>query len=445
MSDESNEPDAGTTLVIREDGSVIGEQAVTLDAGSLSMAQLSDMGIIAPIATPQVLRQAFAYKQRLYAAILDPNDYLYTVSYKEGKKTRQYVSGVRADAQKVADTYKVPLFAKPKKSGIVKLADALGIEAECKTRQGLPSDPIATFSYAVYEAVHKRSGRKAEGVGWCDTSERGGYISRHDVIATADTRAFNRAVLRLSGFGDVSADEIIAGASGEEDLPPFVPDAQSRKAPEPLPPLKDPNVTAAARAWAEGILTRANGEKFLPQAQQETKAFRELRARARRGDERSGTQLGTMGLNWHGGAQDSAGIEGFTVEASPVTPEDIAIVRAAGAGEPPPAPSQSGDQSGWDLSSQGSKQDDAPAAPAPAPEAEEAGARVPMPQVERETITTAQAKTVSKLLMAIFADKTRARDWLKSNAHVERSSQLRTNQYEVLVNVLTKKKETASA
>jgi len=431
------------SIVVREDGSVVTDEseALTLGDVQMSMAQLSELGIIAPIATPLVLRQAFAYKQRLYAAVLDPNDYLYTVSYKEGNKTRQYVSTVAADAKKVADTYRAPLMASPKKSGIVKLADALGIEAVCKERQGLPGDPASTYSYVVYEATHSRSGRKAEGVGWCDTSERGGRISKHDVIATADTRAYNRAVLRLSGFGDVSADEIIAGASGEEEeLPPFVPDAQSLQATRALPSPDDTNVVTASRAWAEAVASRQagpEGQPYLPAARQEDKSFRELRARARRGDEKAAQQLGTMGLRWAGGAQDGPGFEGFTVGDPPVTPAEIAAVEHAA------SPGNGAKKPGWDLSSKGSASDDAPA-PASAPEPE-ATSRVPMPQPAAESITTAQAKKASILLMEVFGGKERARAWLKANAHVERSSQLRTNQYEVLINVLTEKKEAKSA
>lgn len=431
-------PGSTSTLVVREDGSVVGKETLPTMPDGISMADLSDLGIIAPVATPQVLRQAFAYKQSLYAAILDPDDYLYTVSYKEGNKTRQYVSTTIADAKKVADTYKVPLMASPKKSGIVKLANALGIEATCAVRQGLPSDPGATFSYAVYEAVHARSGRKAEGVGWCDTSERGGRISKHDTIATADTRAYNRAVLRLSGFGDVSADEIISGASdSDEDLPQYVPDAQSLKAARALPASTEMHVITSARAWAEAISKRS--EAYIPDAQQESKAFRELRARARRGDEKAATQLGTMGLRWSGGAQDGAGFEGFSVEEPPVKPSDITAVTEAAAETAAPPP-DNGSGAGWDLSSKGSDADDAPA-PAPKSPSD----NIPMPQPNAEVITTAQAKKASILLIEVFGTKDRARAWLSASAHAERSSQLRSNQYEVLIRVLTEKKEEKSA
>lgn len=433
----------GTALVINPDGSLVGDEPVPGETGlNVSMSQLADMGFIAPVASPQMLRAAFAYKQRLYAAILDPSDYLYTVSYQEGNKTRQYVTGRREDAEKVATTYKVQVFAKPKKSGIVKLADALGIEATCTERQGLPGDPAATFSYVVYRAVHKRTGREAEGVGWCDLTERGGRISKHDVIATADTRAFNRAVLRLSGFGDVSADEIIAGASSEEaDLPPFVPEPQALKPAAALPAYNDTHIVASCRAWAEGVASRS-GEQFLPPAQQETKAFRELRARARRGDEGAARQLGTMGLRWSGGAQDSPGTEGFVVEEPTIKPADVAAVTAAAAASQ--HGSNGAQKQGWDLSGQGSDKDDPPPLPA-ADTASASTSNIPMPQPAADTITTAQAKSVSLLLMEVFGDKDRARTWLKTNAHVDRSSQVRTNQYEALMRALNDKKEETSA
>ena len=71
----------------------------------------------------------------------------------------------------------------------------------------------------------------------CDSSERNGKISKHHIITTADTRGYNRAVMRLSGFGEASADEIIAGASEGQELPDRVPvTTTSMRKPEPLPP-----------------------------------------------------------------------------------------------------------------------------------------------------------------------------------------------------------------
>ena len=76
MSDKGNEPEVVPT-------------AMVLANDSASLSDLSDLGFITPIATPSRLRAAFAEKQRLYAAILDESDYIYTVSYVENGKTRQ--------------------------------------------------------------------------------------------------------------------------------------------------------------------------------------------------------------------------------------------------------------------------------------------------------------------------------------------------------------------
>jgi hypothetical protein len=264
-----------------KNGEVVSTAMVVAEQESMSLTDLSDLGFITPIATPTRLRAAFAEKQRLYAAILDESDYIYTVAYSENGRTKQNIYTRRVDAEKAASAYNVEIRASPKKSGIVKLASALGIEARRKMTKGLPDDPAATYSYVVYEALHKRTGRSEEGIGWCDKTERNGRISSHDIIATADTRAYNRAILRLAGFGDVSADEIVPGASLDEG-PANAPDAMP-KVPLALPASTSDETITAQRWWAEESAKREGG--FLPEAQQATKAGRELRARARRGNE----------------------------------------------------------------------------------------------------------------------------------------------------------------
>ena len=53
------------------------------------------------------------------------------------------------------------------------------------------------------------SGRFAEGDGACEFDEKGkGQDSEHNVRSHAHTRAFNRAVSNLVGFGEVSAEEV---------------------------------------------------------------------------------------------------------------------------------------------------------------------------------------------------------------------------------------------
>jgi hypothetical protein len=399
-----------------------------------SLSDLSDLGFITPIATPTRLRAAFAEKQRLYAAILDESDYIYTVAFTENGRTKQNIYTRRVDAEKAANAYGVDIRASPKKSGIVKLASALGIEARRKMTRGLPDDPAASYSYVVYEAMHKRTGRSEEGIGWCDKTERGGRISSHDVIATADTRAYNRAILRLAGFGDVSADEIVPGASND-DGPANLPEAMP-KPPLALPASTSDEVVTAQRWWAEESAKREAG--FLPDAQQSSRAGRELRARAARGNETAARQMGTMGYTWQGIAQDSIGHQSFDVEAPTITVSDFARIKAA-VGDPA--------KPGWDASGTGSVIEENRKLDAEKPVTrEQAAAGVPAASVPSraaardgsgETVTSIQAKNLSELLLAKLGTKDAAQAWLRKHADVERSSLVRQNQYDNLKALLT--------
>lgn len=53
------------------------------------------------------------------------------------------------------------------------------------------------------------NGRFAIGAGSCDVFEKGYRNTFHNVRATAETRAFNRAVSNLVGGGEVSAEEMV--------------------------------------------------------------------------------------------------------------------------------------------------------------------------------------------------------------------------------------------
>lgn len=82
------------------------------------------------------------------------------------------------------------------------------------------------------------SGRNVEGDGSCDYDEKGeGQDSEHNVRSHAHTRAFNRAVSNLVGFGEVSAEEMTRERGGSR--PAFVNVAAAIEAvaslPEPPP------------------------------------------------------------------------------------------------------------------------------------------------------------------------------------------------------------------
>lgn len=385
----------------------------------ISLGQLADLGFIMPVATPEVLRAAFDSRQRLITAILDPRDFLYTVPYMEQGRQKQQVCSTLAEAEKWATTYKTEYKANPKKSGVVKLAVALGIHAERIKTAGLPDDPKAEFAYCVYKAVHKATKAEAEGVGWCDKAERGNR-STHDLIAMADTRAFCRAVLRLAGLGDVSADEIIAGdMSIPANAVSIVDSPVSKRTSQPLPPTTDVDVLTAARAWASEIVQRAPSTRYADQGAQERGNWPQVRAKARRGDATAAAALGKNGIRWTGNASDGPEFENFFVEESPVSPEDIERVEI-----------------------EASKQ-----ASAPAPAAQSQAKPATQTQQQRPAtnqhddhapaqLTDAQRVKMSTLLIEKLGTKDGARGWLQSTFNVDSTAKLPPAQYETAMRKL---------
>lgn len=405
---------------------------------SLARNDLENLGLILPIASPDQLRAVFAEKQRIYAAILDQSDYIYSVAYMENGRARQQVYARKKDAEKCAAAYGVEVRASPKKSGVVKLAAALGIEAQRMDVKGLPADPTAAYSSVVYEAVHKRTGRREQGIGWCDTKER---PKIHDVIATADTRAYNRAVLRLAGFGDVSADEIISDTEDAPnglvvDIAPEATTPTTLKKPMALPATSEAVVLSASRAWAEAIANRPVATQYAPGAQQSSKVARDLRARARRGDESAARELGVQGFNWEGPAQDESGVENFQVEAPPVKPSDVQRVRDAAAESSKATTTPADEKAGWNLSGAGSKTDDKPTGGPPETTRTAATNNIVAPSPTADTITTVQAKSLSEKLLRALGTKEAASAWLKENASAARSLEVKSNQYDSLVRAL---------
>jgi hypothetical protein len=68
------------------------------------------------------------------------------------------------------------------------------------------------------------NGRYADGEGACDMGERPN-MSEHDMLATAATRAFNRAISNLVGLGAVSAEEVDGTVPDPDQAPPYGPEA----------------------------------------------------------------------------------------------------------------------------------------------------------------------------------------------------------------------------
>lgn len=175
----------------------------------VTSSQIEDAGLMMPLADPSALRAAFAERQRVLTSILDPErDFLYSIRYfdRDGKQ-RQMMCNTLTEAKAAAKHVNGTYSAHPKKSGVLKLAHALGIEATRMEVKGLPDDPRATFSACRYIAKHRRTGRQEEGQGYCDKAEQQNRQA-HAIISMADTRAYVHAVLRCAGYDNVGAEEM---------------------------------------------------------------------------------------------------------------------------------------------------------------------------------------------------------------------------------------------
>jgi len=118
-----------------------------------------------------------------------------------------------------------------KKGYWLAIAQGFGLILDLRDEARLTPDEN-DFGYVVtYRATDPRTGRYCDGDGACYASEKtqarsgiGG--TEHNVRAHAHTRATNRAIAKLVGFGEVSADELQDGVE-----PTTTPQPAAKKSP----------------------------------------------------------------------------------------------------------------------------------------------------------------------------------------------------------------------
>lgn len=206
--------------------------------------------LVRPAAAIEQVRDAFHAYQRVYAELLAPADF-------------QVIAGKRF----------------PKKSAWRKLAVAFGVSFDIKERVYERDERNRIVRAEFVVTATAPNGRRADGFGACDLFEKccppnctkGGPNSKHkhcadpcpgtvhfsnsqhDLPATAETRAKNRAASDLFGMGEVSAEEMNAlrdegwwgGWPSEEDM---------RDAHDPVVDwlrTADPGTQAVVKAWRE--------------------------------------------------------------------------------------------------------------------------------------------------------------------------------------------------
>jgi len=97
----------------------------------------------------------------------------------------------------------------PTKQFANKLAKFFGLSVEILKAEKEEND--RDFTWHIWSRAIAPNGQFRDGDGHCSSTERSFAHLEHDVYATATTRAKNRAILELAGFGEVSAEEMTDG------------------------------------------------------------------------------------------------------------------------------------------------------------------------------------------------------------------------------------------
>ena len=118
---------------------------------------------------------------------------------------------------------------------------AFGLKVWCVSEERIESG--ADWGYSVLYRAEAKNGMSADGDGVCMASEKAErQRTIHNVRSHAHTRAFNRSVSNLVGFGEVSAEEM-----QHDDAPVVVVPPQPRQTPPPVPqqaPQSAPQIAA---------------------------------------------------------------------------------------------------------------------------------------------------------------------------------------------------------
>jgi hypothetical protein len=159
--------------------------------------------VVLPVGTADQTVQAMRLYQEQCVALLDDDDYQ-TIVTKAGERRFR------------------------KKSAWRKLALAYGVDLVIVSKEYERDDNGRITRAEIVAAAIAPNGRRAESLGACELAERDFAKPGHDIPATAETRAKNRACADLFGMGEVSAEEL-----DPEPAPPaqaktgdFYPDAR---------------------------------------------------------------------------------------------------------------------------------------------------------------------------------------------------------------------------
>jgi hypothetical protein len=196
------------------------------EPGSTEMVRIVAPGnsLVLPLGTPDEMHHAMQRYEATKQAVLEQSD------YQQAERGKRFI----------------------KKSGWAKLAIAFGVTSEIVRYDESRDDEGHLLSATFVVRAIAPNGRAAEGWGRCHRDESrfkwegGRQKLEHDLPATAETRARNRAYAALFGHGEVSAEEVAEEPSRPASAPRRTRRATHRLGPEirRLGPLIDKHLVA---------------------------------------------------------------------------------------------------------------------------------------------------------------------------------------------------------
>lgn len=218
------------------------EAAVDRATGEVLPLPLVDRAVesvVKPVVGIEEAVQIWQQYQALENAVLTDDDYIYFVAYKQGDYDKQARFVNRAEAEKFANNVGGQLIRRKKKSGCRKIATFFNLSVPERQDFKLSTQEVGDYiiqveqgegyTLTIYQrrdnlltvkatcscTVKANNGRTMIGWGAASLNASRGYSNGdHDIPATAFTRAINRGILDLVGWGEVSAEEIEPDAGG---------------------------------------------------------------------------------------------------------------------------------------------------------------------------------------------------------------------------------------
>lgn len=154
------------------------------------------------------------------------------------------------------DWQRIPAGQFVKRSGWQKISTGYRLRCEVLEEEVLERDEKGEPVRARAKVrVTAPDGAYWDGTGRCSTTERGFSKPEHDVTSTAVTRATNRAISNLVGFGQVSAEELDAPSNGAA--------AGASPPAAPWGPVANDEQEAAAAAAVKRLAADVDAEAFV--------------------------------------------------------------------------------------------------------------------------------------------------------------------------------------